>query len=212
MRGWARLQSKRDPCRREKNARGSVGMTTKCEVCVSWNGETIKRRNKTVIRKLAIIAVLELYLLSAGTASAQDWFKTGTGLGVTKARVAVPEFRGARSYSAGVRKNISRHAVGRPGVLRDSGTGQPQFLSAADAEPAERSKFRGMGGGAGEYVHAGVRKFVPATAQIWRWRDIYRTCTTRSRRRRCRRCIAGRLRTMARASWRISSRTTSWGN
>ncbi len=33
-----------------------------------------------------------LSLLGASTAGAQDWFKTGTGLGVQKARVAVPDF------------------------------------------------------------------------------------------------------------------------
>ena len=51
-----------------------------------------------MMRKLAIVAAIGIvFMLSAGTASAQDWFKTGTGLGVTKARVAVPEFpvRGA---------------------------------------------------------------------------------------------------------------------
>jgi len=48
-----------------------------------------------MIRKIAIIravAVAFAILLGAGSASAQDWFKTGTGLGVSKARVAVPEF------------------------------------------------------------------------------------------------------------------------
>ena len=51
-----------------------------------------------MMRKLAIVVAIGIvFMLSAGTASAQDWFKTGTGLGVTKARVAVPEFpvRGA---------------------------------------------------------------------------------------------------------------------
>src|SRR6202789_1509680 len=51
-----------------------------------------------MIRNLAIVAAVGIvFMLSAGTASAQDWFKTGTGLGVTKARVAGPEFpvRGA---------------------------------------------------------------------------------------------------------------------
>lgn len=42
----------------------------------------------------ALLAVVILFgfLGGAGTASAQDWFKTGTGLGVSKARVAVPDF------------------------------------------------------------------------------------------------------------------------
>ncbi|MGD0544503.1 MAG: translocation protein TolB [Candidatus Acidiferrales bacterium] len=43
-------------------------------------------------RKLAISAALAIALLfCAGSASAQDWFKTGTGLGVSKVRLAVPE-------------------------------------------------------------------------------------------------------------------------
>ncbi|MGH9776093.1 MAG: DPP IV N-terminal domain-containing protein [Candidatus Acidiferrales bacterium] len=35
---------------------------------------------------------LAIVLLLAGPVSAQDWFKTGTGLGVQKAKVAVPDF------------------------------------------------------------------------------------------------------------------------
>lgn len=47
-----------------------------------------------MIRKIAFIAsVLAVFFLFASRpAAAQDWFKTGTGLGVSKARVAVPEF------------------------------------------------------------------------------------------------------------------------
>jgi TolB protein len=47
----------------------------------------------TMMKKLTIIAAIGIaWAVCASTASAQDWFKTGTGLGVTKARVAVPEF------------------------------------------------------------------------------------------------------------------------
>jgi TolB protein len=49
-------------------------------VRISWAGAAL------------ILAMLLFGLGGAGTASAQDWFKTGTGLGVSKARVAVPEF------------------------------------------------------------------------------------------------------------------------
>ena len=50
-----------------------------------------------MIRKITILGAVGVALafamiLSASAASAQDWFKTGTGLGVSKARVAVPEF------------------------------------------------------------------------------------------------------------------------
>lgn len=47
-----------------------------------------------MIRKFAILASLIAFVFVAipGRASAQDWFKTGTGLGVSKARLAVPDF------------------------------------------------------------------------------------------------------------------------
>jgi TolB protein len=53
----------------------------------------MKTNRKTpMTRKLAISAALAIALLfCAGSASAQDWFKTGTGLGVSKVRLAVPE-------------------------------------------------------------------------------------------------------------------------
>src|SRR5271154_6336658 len=53
----------------------------------------MQNAKQNMIRKLAIALALGIaFILCAGTASAQDWFKTGTGLGVSKARVAVPEF------------------------------------------------------------------------------------------------------------------------
>src|SRR3984893_9068384 len=54
----------------------------------------MKNNPKTpMTRKIAIFATFAITLLfCAGTASAQDWFKTGTGLGVSKVRLAVPEF------------------------------------------------------------------------------------------------------------------------
>ena len=58
-----------------------------------WGGSELAHYKGNMTRKLAIIATLFTgLLLCAGNAAAQDWFKTGTGLGVTKARVAVPEF------------------------------------------------------------------------------------------------------------------------
>jgi TolB protein len=60
-----------------------------------------KMNSGIMIRRLAIFATLvaALFFAAARPASAQDWFKTGTGLGVSKVRVAVPELavRGATS-------------------------------------------------------------------------------------------------------------------
>lgn len=46
-----------------------------------------------MIRKIAILAAFctALSIAAAPPAAAQDWFKTGTGLGVSKARVAAPD-------------------------------------------------------------------------------------------------------------------------
>jgi len=44
---------------------------------------------------VAALILAAIALCGASPADAQDWFKTGTGLGVAKARVAVPEFGAA---------------------------------------------------------------------------------------------------------------------
>ncbi len=46
-----------------------------------------------MIRKTAVVSaiLLVLCLVGAGPAAAQAWFNTGTGLGVSKAKVAVPD-------------------------------------------------------------------------------------------------------------------------
>jgi TolB protein len=50
-------------------------------------------RSKRVKRNLpALLAFLGAHLLFSSGAAAQDWFRTGTGLGVEKARVAVADF------------------------------------------------------------------------------------------------------------------------
>jgi TolB protein len=41
---------------------------------------------------LSVFICGSIWLFCAGSASAQDWFKTGTGLGVSKARVSVADF------------------------------------------------------------------------------------------------------------------------
>ncbi len=43
---------------------------------------------------LSVFICGSIFLLAPAPASAQDWFRTGTGLGVSKARVAVADFAG----------------------------------------------------------------------------------------------------------------------
>ena len=47
----------------------------------------------------ALIAVLTASVPAARPAAAQDWFKTGTGLGIAKARVAVPDTAARSSFA-----------------------------------------------------------------------------------------------------------------
>jgi TolB protein len=58
-----------------------------------------KTKSRETMRKFAILTSIAaaIVLCSARPAAAQDWFKTGTGLGVSKVRVAAPDFgiRGA---------------------------------------------------------------------------------------------------------------------
>jgi TolB protein len=49
----------------------------------------MKRKLRSLSVLVVLIAIAALF--SARSAAAQDWFKTGTGLGVTKARLAVPD-------------------------------------------------------------------------------------------------------------------------
>jgi len=60
-----------------------------------------KMNSRGTMRRFAILAGVAAILLfgSARPAAAQDWFKTGTGLGVSKVRVAVPEL-GVRAATA----------------------------------------------------------------------------------------------------------------
>lgn len=56
----------------------------------------MKRRHLVRIQRMRRITfagaiLIAISLLGAATASAQDWFKTGTGLGVSKAKLAVPD-------------------------------------------------------------------------------------------------------------------------
>src|SRR5215813_10133435 len=56
------------------------------------NDEEQMNRRGTMKRFAILMAVAVLFLLNTKPVAAQDWFKTGTGLGVTKVRLAVPDF------------------------------------------------------------------------------------------------------------------------
>jgi TolB protein len=62
------------------------------------------RKNATLAISLFLIAAF--VLLTVRPAKAQDWFKTGTGLGVTKARVAVPDTAARSSFTQPLPKTL----------------------------------------------------------------------------------------------------------
>ncbi len=86
---------------------------------------------------LVTIVLLAASILSL-PARAQDWIKTGTGLGLEKPRVAVADFAPradqAKNHSA-LFSQVVRDDLQFSGILE---SGQPQFLSAAGSVAAFR--------------------------------------------------------------------------
>jgi TolB protein len=57
----------------------------------SSRGHSMKRKIGSLAAFFIFALTIGSFLFSPGDASAQDWFKTGTGLGVTKARLPAPD-------------------------------------------------------------------------------------------------------------------------
>ena len=147
-------------------------------------------------------------LCCARPAAAQDWFKTGTGLGVTKARLAVPDYGGALGVRAASAKNISRRAVGGPRVFRHPRIGQPELLSARSV-PGQPSELK-----AADWSAAPANAYMVAFGSLdadgsnLACRISFRRAQSRRRRSPCKKSIAGRPRTETRGSSRTSLPTT----
>jgi hypothetical protein len=117
---------------------------TKTKTGSSHENKKDKNNMNNMKRQIAIVATLAIaMLLCAGSASAQDWFKTGTGLGVSKARLAVPEFALRAPAPQPLEKTF--HDVLWSRILRHSRSGQPELLSNPNAQPAERTEIYGLG-------------------------------------------------------------------
>ena len=124
---------------------------------VHWQNGFITRHSfaRLTLRWLGLAVLALAFALPA---AAQDWFKTGTGLGVTKARLALADTVARSTFCAAAAENLSRCCLGRSGLFRDSGYGQPELLSAAGAGPAERVKGARLGGRSCECVHGRLRQ------------------------------------------------------
>jgi TolB protein len=66
----------------------------------------MKNGTRFALRCAVVGAALAWILGAAGSASAQDWFKTGTGLGVSKVKLAVPEFGAANAPAQPLEKTF----------------------------------------------------------------------------------------------------------
>src|SRR5689334_13971945 len=68
----------------------------------------------------AALTLVALLLALPGTAAAQDWFRTGTGLGVSKPRVAVADFVSRSSSTPPLAKlfsDVLRNDLDYSGIL-----------------------------------------------------------------------------------------------
>ena len=92
-------------------------------------------------------------------AAAQDWFKTGTGLGVSKVRLAAPELavRAQRPALEKTFHDVLWADLEYSGVLDIV---SPSFYPDADSQPAERNECGGLGGRSRQRVHGGLRESV----------------------------------------------------
>jgi hypothetical protein len=160
-----------------------------------------------MIKKLTIIAAIGIALaVFAGTASAQDWFKTGTGLGVTKARVAVPEFAIRTATPPALEKtfhDVLWADLDYCGILE---LVSPSFYPTQIPSQPSDVKFA-------DWASAPANTYMLAygSLSVWLPQDICRTCTIPRRPSRCRKSIEALPPMMARASWRINSPMTSSG-
>ena len=64
-----------------------------------YDTKTHKSKQRGAKNRFARTILVAAAIVTAGPASAQDWFKTGTGLGVSKAKIAVPDLA-SRSTAA----------------------------------------------------------------------------------------------------------------
>jgi TolB protein len=110
----------------------------------------MKRRLRSLSAFFVLIAFA--VLLQAHSAAAQDWFKTGTGLGVTKARLAVPDTVARSTFGPPLPKTF--HDVlwadleysgildlVSPSFYPQQDPGQPSELKASDWAAAPASAY-----------------------------------------------------------------------
>ena len=111
-----------------------------------------------------VAAVLTVATLLSSTGFAQDWIRTGTGLGVDKIRVAVPRFQGGDRKTARI-PTCSKRSTRRCGMTWTT----PAFLSMVSksfyplglvGSPADVKKAR--------HVERGHRSILPCwPSEIW---------------------------------------------
>jgi TolB protein len=110
------------------------------------------KMNRMAIRRLMIFLAFAGVMLLARPAMAQDWFKTGTGLGVEKARVAVPEFAARDAQAQPLEKVFHDTLVGdlnysgilelvSPSFYPTAVPSAPSDLKAADWSAAPASAY-----------------------------------------------------------------------
>ena len=113
-----------------------------------------------------ILGALLAILCAARPAAAQDWFKTGTGLGVAKARVGRARIRrGQIATAQPLSKTFHNVLWNDLRIQRNYRSSQPEFLSDAEcqAQPGELHPTDWSVAPANA-IHAGVRQPRRATA------------------------------------------------
>ena len=126
-------------------------MTPDLETC-----HFVLHSQERLLMKRFFLLLLPLLLLTSSFA--QDWIKTGTGLGVEKVRLAVPDFNASTQDAEECRpaQGIQRNAVERSGQCRHLRHGFEELLSHGSSRNSGGREVRGLERAAPECGHAGL--------------------------------------------------------
>ena len=169
----------------------------------------MKRKIAISWRQSSSLSLASAHASRRADAQAQDWFKTGTGLGVTKARLAVPD-TAARSTAAQPLEKTFHDVLWADldysGILD---LVSPSFYPTQVPSQPSELKAAGLGRRAGQRLHGRVRQCLRRRRESGCGRISLRRAQPDARRSRCRKFIAARPPTPTPAGSRINSPTTS---
>ena len=123
-------------------------------------GITSRHDLKSQLGRQWLFLVIGAVFALAATSSAQDWIRTGTGLGVEKVRLAASDFKASTQdpKNPDLQKTFQQHSLERPRQCRDFHARFEELLSAAISGTTCRYQICGLGLAAARRLDARLRQ------------------------------------------------------